>query len=410
MFSKNKIDTDPKKINDILERSVSKIYPSKEELRKKLLSGERLVIYSGADATGGELHLGHSTNFILLEKLRKLGHQIIVLFGDFTAQIGDPTDKGGSTRKMLTKKDVNKNLKTWEKQISNILKIKDSKNPVKIVRNSKWLSKLSFEDVINLSSNFTVQQMIERDMFQERLKNKKPIYMHEFFYPLMQGYDSVVLNCDLEIGGNDQTFNMLAGRTLLRKIKNKEKFVLTTTLLENPNTKEKLMSKSKGDYISMEDNPEEMFGKVMALPDEVIIPMFIDTTLFSLNETDKIKINLLSGELNPRDAKVKLAKEIIKIYHSEKAAEMAAENFEKTFKEGGVPDNVIEISKKEGDRLDEILLDEKIISSKNEWRRLIDQNGLTIVGSGEKISDLNYLITETNTYRVGKKRFIKVVV
>lgn len=408
MFRKNKIETDPKKINDILERSVSKIYPSKDKLREKLLSGEKMVIYSGADATGGELHLGHSTNFILLEKLRSLGHEVIILFGDFTAQIGDPTDKSGSTRKMLTKKEVNKNLKTWKKQISHILKINDFRNPVKIVRNSKWLSKLNFEDVINLSSNFSVQQMIERDMFQERLKKEKPIYMHEFFYPLMQGYDSVVLNCDLEVGGTDQTFNMLAGRTLLRKLKDKEKFVLSTTLLENSKTGEKLMSKSTGNYIAIEDSPDDMFGKTMALPDEVIIPMFVDTTFVDLDDINKIKLEIVSDQLNPRDAKIRLAKEIIKIYHSEKDAEAAAENFEKTFKEGGVPEDVLEINSDSGSRLDEILIENKIISSKNEWRRLVDQNGITIVESDEKVKDLNFIIKETNTFRVGKKRFIKI--
>ena len=407
MFSKNKIDTDLEKIEEILTRSVSSIYPSKDFLKKELLSGKRLKIYVGADATGSSLHLGHATNFILLEKLRRLGHEIVILFGDFTATIGDPTGKGGA-RVMLNKKQVDKNLKTWKNQIAKIIKLNDSKNSVKFVRNSKWLSKLKFNDVIKLSSNFTVGQMIERDMFQKRISDDKPIYLHEFLYPLMQGYDSVALDVDLEIGGNDQTFNMLTGRTLLKKIKNKEKFVLTTTLLVNPVTGKKLMNKSEGFTIDLDDKPDDMFGKVLSLSDEVIIPMYIDTTFLDLEKINKIEINLKQEKLNPRDAKIELAKEIIKIYHSEKEANKAEENFIKTFKEGGVPDNVLEVSKTKGDRLDEILLSEKIITSKNEWRRLIEQNGLTIVETGEKISDQNYLIKETNTYRVGKKRFIKI--
>lgn len=411
MFLKNKVevDTDPQKIEEFLTRSVSSIYPTKEELKKELLSGKRLRVYVGADATGSQLHLGHSTNFILLEKLRRMGHEIIVLFGDFTAMIGDPTGKD-SSRVMLDKKQVNKNLKTWEKQISKIINLNDRSNPVKIVKNSKWLSKLNFNDVVDLSSNFTVGQMIERDMFQKRISEDKPIYLHEFFYPLMQGYDSVALDVDLEIGGNDQTFNMLAGRTLLKKIKNKEKFVLSTTLLVNPVTGKKLMNKSGGSFIALNDSPDEMFGKILALPDEVIIPMFVDTTFVEMEEINKIKSKIEKKELNPKDAKVRLAKEVVTIYHSKKDADRAEENFEKTFKKGDVPENVLEAVSEPQKLLSEILVENKIIESKNEWRRLVDQKGISVVEDGNKIEDLNYKVTETKTYRVGKKRFIKVVV
>ncbi len=409
MFGKKKINTDTEKIDEILERSISKIYPSKEFLKKELLSGRRLKIYTGADATGSQLHLGHSTNFILLEKLRQLGHEVIILFGDFTAMIGDPSDKGAA-RQMLNKKEVEENLKNWKKQISKILNFNDFGNPPKIIKNSEWLAKLSFEEIIKLSANFTVGQMIERDMFQKRIKEDKPIYLHEFFYPLMQGYDSVVLNVDVELGGNDQTFNMLAGRTLLKKIKNKEKSVIATTLLEDPNTGKKLMSKSEGNYVALNDSPEEMFGKILALPDEVIISLFIDTTLVSDDEIEEVKRKIESGELNPKDAKIKLAKEIIKIYYSEKDAEKAEQNFQKTFKEGGIPEDVLEIVVKSGERLDDILINQKIISSKNEWRRLIDQKGITEVEENKKIDNLNYCISETKTFRIGKKRFIKITI
>jgi tyrosyl-tRNA synthetase len=270
-----KINTDPKIIEELLTRSVVNILPTKELFKDLLLGGKRLRIYSGADATGSKLHLGHSTNFMILEKFRQLGHEVIILFGDFTAKIGDPSGKD-TTRKPLTDSDVKKNLKTWEKQISKIIKIGHFDNGAKIVRNSDWLSKMSFVDVVKLASNFTVQQMIERDMFQKRIEDKKPIYLHEFFYPLMQGHDSVVLDVDVEIGGNDQTFNMLTGRTLQKIARNKEKFVIPTTLLINPKTGKKLMNKSEGSAVWLDDEPKEMFGKIMSLADEAIVSMFTD--------------------------------------------------------------------------------------------------------------------------------------
>ena len=214
-----KISKDEEKIDELISRSVVEILPSKEGFKELLLSGKKIRFYIGTDATGTSLHLGHATNYMVLERLRKLGHEAIFLIGDFTAMIGDPTDKSAA-RKQLTREDVKNNVKTWLKQIEPIVDLNDSKNPVKILYNCDWLSKLSFEDVINISSNFTVQQMLERDMFAKRLEENKPIHLHEFFYPLMQGYDSVAMDVDMELCGNDQKFNALAGRTLLRKLKN----------------------------------------------------------------------------------------------------------------------------------------------------------------------------------------------
>ena len=202
------INTDSELVDQILTRSIAHILPSKEELKKLLQSGKRIRIYIGADATGPDLHLGHATNFILIEKLRKLGHEVIILFGDFTAMIGDPTGKE-VTRKPLTQSDVDSHISTWKAQVEKILDFSDKENPPRIVKNSEWLSKLNFGDILKIASNFTVQQMIERDMFQKRHEDQKPIHLHEFLYPLMQGYDSVALDVDVEIGGNDQTFNML---------------------------------------------------------------------------------------------------------------------------------------------------------------------------------------------------------
>jgi len=403
-----KINTDPKKIEELLSRSVVNILPNKELFKNVLLSGKKLRIYVGADATGSKLHLGHSTNFMILEKFRQLGHEVIVLFGDFTAKIGDPTDKG-TARKPLTDAEVKSNLKTWRKQISKIVKISRFNNGARIVRNSTWLSKMSFSDVIKLASNFTVQQMIERDMFQKRLAEKKPIFLHEFFYPLMQGHDSVVLDVDAEIGGNDQTFNMMAGRTLQKIARNKEKFVMPTTLLINPKTGKKLMNKSEGNVIGLDDEAGDMFGKVMSLPDEAIIPVFIDCTYISLEEIEKIKQELASG-VNPKNLKVRLAKEIVAIYHSKAEADKAEENFNKTFKDGGVPEKIDEVNVLSGELLSEISVKTGLVKSKGEFRRLVLEGAVANQETGEKITDPNYKITSTAIFKIGKRRFIKVLV
>jgi len=401
-----KIDTDPKKIEEILTRSVVNVLPTKELLRNALASGKKLKIFTGADATGSKLHLGHSTNFMILEKFRQLGHEVIILFGDFTAKIGDPTDKG-LARKPLTDKEVKQNLKTWEKQIRKVIKIGYFNNGARIVRNGDWLSKMSFSDVVKLAANFTVQQMIERDMFQKRMEEKKPIYLHEFLYPLMQGYDSVVLDVDLEIGGNDQTFNMLAGRTLQKIYNNKEKFVLPTTLLINPKTGKKLMNKSEGNVVGLDDEPVDMFGKIMSLPDEAIIPIFIDCTYISLEDIEKIKSELAGGA-NPKDLKVRLAKEIVTIYHSKEDADKAEEGFANTFKDGGLPEKIDEAKATAGELLSEISVKAGVVKSKGEFRRLVLEGAVSIQETGEKITDPNAVYKNTITLKIGKRRFLKI--
>src|SRR3990167_5895413 len=269
-----------KEINELLTRSVAEILPTKEGLREALLSGKRLRIYIGTDATGSSLHVGHATNYMILERFRQLGHEIVFLIGDFTSRIGDPTDKSDSARKQLTREEVVQNTKTWIDQVRPIIDV----DKVKVLYNHDWLSKLSLEDFIKLSSNFTAPQLLERDMFQERLKSGNPLYFHELFYPLMQGYDSVAMDVDMEMCGNDQKFNALAGRTLLKKLKNKEKFVFITTLLENPTTGEKMMSKSQGTGIFLDWEAEKMYGAVMAQPDENMKQLFTDCTRPDLDE------------------------------------------------------------------------------------------------------------------------------
>jgi tyrosyl-tRNA synthetase len=410
-----KIVTDEKMIDDILARSVKEILPSKELLKKELMSGRRLRIYIGADATGSALHLGHATNYILLEKFRKLGHEVIILIGDFTARIGDPTDKTAA-RVQLDRNQVVANTQTWLKQLQPIISIDDKDNPVEIVYNHDWLSKLTFEELIDIASNFTVQRMLERDMFEKRLKEEKPIYLHEFFYPLMQGYDSVHLDVDMELCGNDQKFNALAGRTLVQRYKHKEKFVFITTLLENPLTGEKMMSKSLGTGVFLDISANDMFGKIMSQPDENIPQLFIDCTYVSLDEIAGITDKLKSDGINPRDIKARLAFEITKIYHGEKSAKEADEAFEKTFAKGGVPDDVLEVKFSKGDSLSELLVKAGVVESKADWRRLVDGGAVHAVADvsnnakDEKITDPNFAPTSTVVLKIGKRRFVKIVV
>ncbi len=396
-------------IDDILNRSIAEVIPSKESLREVLLSDKKLKIYIGTDATGASLHLGHAKNYMILEKFRKLGHKIIFLIGDFTARIGDPTDKDAA-RKQLTRKEVKKNIETWLKQVAPIINFKDAKNPALIKYNHDWLSKLTFEDIIGLASHFTVQQMLERDMFSRRLADQKPIYLHEFFYPLMQGYDSVAMDVDIELCGNDQKFNALAGRTLQKKINNKEKFVLITTLLVNPITGEKMMSKSLGTGVFLDTSPSDMFGAVMSQADESIIQLLTDCTYVPLAYIEQIKSELNTGEWSYRDAKSYLAKEIVAIYHGDKKADMAAKEFDAVFRDKKAPSEIDEIKVSFSKiNIISLLVFSKIVVSKSEARRLIEQGGIKI--DGEKITDPKQDVSVTLpgiVIQVGKHKFIKI--
>lgn len=397
-----------KLIDELLTRSVANILPSREGLKKELLSGRKLRIYIGTDATGTSLHIGHATNYLTLEKFRRLGHKIILLIGDFTARIGDPTDKSAA-RVQLTREQVMENTKTWIKQISPVLNFNDPENPVEIVYNHDWLSKMTFEDIINLSSNFTVQQMLERDMFEKRLEENKPIYVHEFFYPLMQGFDSVHLDVDIELCGNDQTFNALTGRTLLKRYKDKEKFVFVTTLLENPVTKEKMMSKSQGTGVFLDESPNDMFGKIMAQADENIPQLFTDCTFVDMAEISKISAALKEGSENPKNIKVRLASEIVKIYHGEKAATEAEEYFAKAFSRKEMPENIESYNIAEETKLGDFLVEKNILASMSEFKRLIKEGAIKINGE-ESVSDFNFKVTETIGVKVGKKKFVRLTV
>jgi len=396
--------TDPKKIDEILNRgTIVEVLPSKKGFREKLLSGERLKLYIGLDATSPTLHLSHAKNFMLMEKFRKLGHKVIILFGDFTARIGDPSGRK-SARKQLSRKEVLKNIQAWKKMIQPLMDFEDKKNPPKIMHNHDWLSKLTLEEVMGLASNFTVQQIIERDMFQKRIEEEKPIYLNEFLYPLMQGYDSVAMDVDVEVCGTDQIFNALAGRTLLRKLKNKEKFVVAVTLMENPKTGE-LMSKSKGTGVFIDVPAKDLYGQVMAQPDEMIEILFTHNTLLPLNEIKEII------KQNPRDAKMKLALEITKIFHGEKKALGAENNFIKVFQEKKQPDKIEEFKTKKS-KIDivDLLCSSGLTKSKSEAKRLIQQKGIKINGEIiEKEGEIEINKSGIVLQR-GKRLFKKIII
>ncbi|MES2930419.1 MAG: tyrosine--tRNA ligase [Patescibacteria group bacterium] len=387
--------------NELLTRGIAAIYPSKEYVASRISKGEKLTIYLGIDPTGPTLHIGNAIPLKKLADFQKAGHKVILLLGDFTAMIGDPTDKNAA-RVPLTHKDVLQNLKNYKKQASALLSF-TGKNAASFKFNSKWLGAMNFTDVLKLASNMTVQQMLERDMFDKRMKEGKPIFIHEFMYPLMQGYDSVAMDVDGEVGGNDQTFNMLCGRDLMKTLKNKEKFVITMKILEDNNGKK--MGKTEGNMVALSDTPEDMYGKVMSWNDSLIIPAFEMCTTVPMEDVEDIARDMVS--VNPRDLKMRLAREIVTLYHGEKKASLAEKHFVGTFQKNETPDDSEVISVKENTLLVDALLLGKIISSKSEFRRLVDEHAVTNLDTDEKIS--SYQETAANAvYRIGKKRFCKI--
>lgn len=395
------INTNSQKIEEILTRGVEDVIV-KEELRKKLTSGKKIRLYLGIDPTGADLHLGHVVVLWKLRDFQDLGHEVVLLIGDFTARIGDPTGKDVA-RKVLTEKEIKENFKYYKKQASKILDF----SKVKIKYNSTWLSKLKFADILKLAGNFTVQQMIQRDMFQKRLSENLPISLQEFMYPLMQGYDSVAMDVDLEVGGNDQMFNMLVGRTLQKIYNNKDKDVLTCKLLLG--TDGRKMSKTFDNFVAIEETPSNMYGKIMSIKDELIDHYFELATRLSENEILEIKKSLN----NPRDIKAKLAEEVVKMYHGEKNAKIAQEEFNKVFRDKELPDEIpiFETEKKDYPPLD-LLFDSKLASSKNEAKRLVEGGGVEVINEDikERITDWKKNITfeDNMIIKVGSRKFIKI--
>lgn len=390
------------RIEKILSRGVIKnIMPSAEEFKARLLSDEPMRFYIGADPTSNSLHLSHAKNFMLLEEFRQLGHKVFVLFGDLTACIGDPSDRN-SARARLTREQARKNVEDWVRQIRPIINFDDPENPAEVVLNSTWFDKMSVTDLIDLLSNSTVQRMLERDMFQRRLSENRPIHLHEFIYPMFQGFDSVALDVDVEICGLDQTFNALMGRTLVKRFKDKEKFVVCVNLMENPVTGE-LMSKSNGTGVFLNIDAQTMFGQIMALPDEMIELILINNTRVSLEEIEALDI-----KNHPRDAKIFTATEVVRIFHGQEAADNAKQTFLETFSNKSFPADapVIEIEIPEIQVLE--LLKKCKNESNSELRRLVKQGAVSV--NGKKITDESSIleVKQELQLKVGKRGFFLI--
>lgn len=390
------------KIDELLTRGVDRIYPSKEDLEKLLRSGKKLKLYQGFDPTGSRLHIGHMVGFRKHRQWQDLGHEVIFLIGDGTGQAGDPSGKNKTRDKFFTQEELRANAKDYLSQASKIVRF-TGKNPIKIMYNGDWLNKLTLLDILNIAQHFSVQQLIERDMFQERLKAGESINLREFLYPLLQGYDSVAMDVDLELGGSDQTFNMLTGRTLMKAMKNKEKFVMTTPLLSD--SKGVKIGKSEGNVIGLTDEPSDLFGKIMSLGDDSIIPMFTLLTDVPVEE-----INSFDVKKNPMLLKKKIAHILVASLSSEENAILAEENFSNTFQKGEIPEEMEEIKASKGELLSDVLVSNKILASKGEWRRLVEGGGAHDLILDTKLTDSNVKLTENLILKIGKKRFVKIKV
>lgn len=408
-----KIDTSKEALDKFFDDKIEAILPSKEEFRKALEKGERLTFYMGADVTAPRLHIGHTIPFLKMSQLQKMGHKIIFLIGDFTGRIGDPTDKSAA-RPKLSDEDIEINTKAFISQIKTIFDFDDSQNPPEIKFNSEWNSKLTFTDVIELASNFTVQQMIERDMFQKRLGENKPIYLHEFLYPLIQGYDSVAMNVDAEFGGSDQTFNMLAGRTLVKNILKKEKFIITMKLLLSADGINK-MSKSIGNCIFITDSNHEKYGKIMSLPDSLLVHYYELLTDFSKDEIEALKLRI---NTNPMEQKKDLAYRIVETYDGKEKAEEAKNEFEKTVQNKEIPTDIPTFNKidlknslnPEGlIALKDLITQLGMTMSNSEAKRLIGESAVEV--DQQKMSDPNELIDpeKVSLIKVGKRNWKKLI-
>lgn len=396
--------TDPKIVDEVVNRGVEAVYPSREYLVELLRSGKRLRVYFGIDPTGPTLHLGHVVSLLKLRQFQRLGHHAIILIGDFTGKIGDPTGKL-SARQKLDSAQARENAKLYKSQASLFLDF-SVEAPAEMRYNSEWLGALTLDDALSLASHLTVQKLIKRDMFEERMAAEQPIYLHEFLYPLLQGYDSTALEVDGEVGGNDQTFNMLVGRDLLKVTRGREKFVVSMKLIIDQSGRK--MGKTEGNLVALTDSSEEMFGKIMSWPDSSILRGFDLLTdvpqsfIAGLSEKESSGVNL-------RDAKLSLASEIVSKIHGERGAREAKESFTRAFQEGGEPTSMLEVKVRAGTLLSDTVYRAGLVKSKSEYRRLLSDGAVSFVGRKEKIRDPHFKLSENTTVRIGAARFLRVV-
>lgn len=396
---------------EVIQRGVAEIVPE-DELKRKVIksvvSGEPLKIKLGLDPSAPDIHIGHTVVMHKLRQFQELGHQVQLIIGDFTGRIGDPTGKS-ETRKQLTEEDVQRNAQTYKEQIFKIL----DPEKTKVFYNSEWLGPMSFADVVTLSAKVTVARMLERDDFTKRYQNGLPISIHEFFYPLMQGMDSVALQSDIELGGTDQKFNLLMGRTLQKEYGVEPQATITLPLLEGLDGVQK-MSKSLGNYIGVDEEPNEIYGKSMSVPDELMLKYFELATDINNEELAELAKDVKDGSVHPRDAKMKLAGTLVRMYHGEEAEEAAKQHFVTVFQQRALPDDIEEFTltadqlEEGGIRVMQLLTHLGFAASNGEAKRSIQQGSVKI--NEEKWTDVNeaYTPKEGDIVQVGKRKFAKI--
>ena len=391
-----KVVTDEKRIEDVLSRGVEEIIVRKD-LEEKLKSGKTLRIKLGIDPTSPDIHIGRAIPLLKLRDFQELGHKVVFIVGDFTGVIGDTSDKD-SERPMLSDEVIKKNMKDYVEQAGKIIDL----SKCEIYYNSKWLGKLTYNEIGGQADCFSLSDFSSRENIKRRLDAGTRVSLREVLYPLMQGYDSVAVKADVEIGGTDQRFNLLAGRKLQEKYGQISQNIIMNPLLIGIDGRK--MSSSWGNTINLKTESNDMYGRVMSLSDNLIIQYFELTTRVPMSEIGKMK------QINSRDAKMRLAFEIVKIYHGEKKAKEAQENFVNTFQKKEIPEEMEEIKASAGEVLSEILVKNKILASKGEWRRLVQENAIHDLANDKNITDVSLKVSENLTFKIGKKRFVKILI
>jgi tyrosyl-tRNA synthetase len=389
------------KINELLTRGVEEVIEI-DSLKKKFESGKKLRIKLGIDPTSPNIHLGRAVPLMKLRDFQNLGHKIVLIIGDFTGVIGDTSDKD-SERPMLTPEVIKKNLEQYKAQAGKIIDI----DKCEIHYNSEWLRNLTYDKIGEQADVFSVNNFIARENIKKRLDEGRRVSLREVLYPIMQGYDSVAIKADVELGGTDQRFNLLAGRDLQKHFGQAPQDIITNTLIEG--TDGRKMSSSWGNAINLTDSANEMFGKIMSIKDELIVKYFELLTRVPMDKIKVMKREMLIAKLNPRDAKILLAKEVVTLLHSKDDAEKAEKSFVDTFSKGEIPTDVEEVKLENGQSAMQLLVAKNIVSSGSEWRRLVE-NGAVKTAEGNKIDDINFTPTKETVLRIGKKTFVKIIV
>lgn len=398
---KNRMLSKEQKIDELLTRGVAEVI-DREHLKTRLLSGEKLCIKFGVDPTSPSIHLGRAVVLRKLRDFQDLGHKVVFIIGDFTGVIGDTSDKE-SERPMLSADTIEENMKTYMEQVGKIINLDEAE----VHYNSTWLDKLGYDDIGEQADSFSLAEFIARENIKKRLNDGKRVSLREVLYPLMQGFDSVAINADVELGGTDQRFNLLSGRRLQEAHGQKPQDILTMNLILG--TDGRKMSSSWGNTINLLDEPNDMFGKVMSIPDDLLSDYFVHCTRVPIPEVEKILSNIKAGA-NPRDAKVRLAGEIVILYHGIEASVKAEKYFVETFSKGAIPENISEISVESGESLIDVIVRAKMAASKGEARRKIEQGGVEL--DMKKITDWQVVLNKNqmgNVLKVGKKDFIRIV-